>query len=390
MKAGHKALFLVAFITLALSAFAYEVPLSEFGFAPISNTTNFTRDCKELTLEIPSNTLANEGGAPILSLNSNFYNYSNDTSYVSVSINGSEEEVIWPESFACTESCYARVFLPELMQGQTKVNICAVLGGKTQGIEILEASKIGLYNTPVLTIKNSAPGIVYLGDRAKMTTIVTNEGTKASTIRVQFIHPDTRAAVNITSFDIVEGESYAVTTIYPGETKNFVYYIKPTVLGLYNLPSAAMFFKNVFGENQFMISNHPMMSVQTRKQIEVSLIAVSDSEPRTFKAIIKNNLDQAFSGVITISPQVEIQDAMQEVEVPANSEKEILFKSEALTEGDYEFFATIRDTNNIYSSNKIAVQVENNSISIQMILAIVGIIAGALIFAWIYFLSEGK
>ncbi len=390
MKAIFNVLFLVTLISLALSAFAYEVPLSEFGFTEISNTTNFTKSCKELTLEVPQDILSSEGGAPILSLNANFFNYSSDTSYVSVSINNSEENVIWPESFSCTDSCFARIFLPELEKGATQVNICTILGGKTDGIEVLENSKIGLYNTPVLTIKNSAPGVVYLGDRAKMTTTVTNEGTKASMIRVQFIHPDTRAAVNITSFDIVDGESYAVTTISPGETKNFVYYIKPTVLGLYNLPSAAMFFKNVFGENQFMISNHPMMSVQTRKQIEVSLIAINDSEPRTFKAIIKNNLDQAFSGFITVSPQTSIQEAMQEVEVPANSEKELIFQSDLLEQGDYEFFATIRDTNNIYSSNKISVQVQNNSLPIQMILAIVGIIAGALIFAWIYFLSEGK
>ena len=390
MKLIFKTILIVAFFILVTSAFAYEVPLSEFGFTKLVNNINFTKSCKELTLEIPQSTFDSEGGAAILSLNSNFYDYSNDTSYVSVSINGAEEEVIWPESFSCTTLCTARIFLPEIKLGSTKVNICTVLGGKTKGMEVLEDSTLGLYNTPVLSITNSATKLVYLGNRAKMTTTVTNSGTKAIMIRVQFIHPDTRAAVNITSFDIVEGESYAVTTISPGETKNFDYYIKPTVLGLYNLPSAAMFFKNVFGENQFMISNHPMMSVQAQKQIEVSLIAVNDSDPRTFKAIIKNNLDTLFTGVITVSPQTSIQNAMQSIEVLANSEKEVLFQSETLATGEYEFFATIRDTNNIFSSNKIEVNVQDNSLPIQMILAIVGIIAGALIFAWIYFLSEGK
>jgi hypothetical protein len=72
-----------------------------------------------------------------------------------------------------------------------------------------------------------------------MTIIVSNTGTKPADVFVQFIHPDTRAKVPIKSFDIVEGESSTSTTIAAGESKSFNYYIKPTTLGLYNLPSAS-------------------------------------------------------------------------------------------------------------------------------------------------------
>lgn len=379
-----KILLLTILILLFGAAFAYEQPLATFGFTDLNNTASSTTLCKELAVTIPAEAAA-EQGQGILSINANFAQDMNDSTYVSVSVNGGEEKKYWSDSFVCAQKCWARVFVPELKQGSAKINICAVLGGATKSVEVTQNSFLGIYDTPALTIKNSSPASIYLGSRAKMVISVTNSGTKASTIFVQFIHPDTRTKVPITSFDIVEGDSSATTTIAPNETRQFIYYIKPTVISSYNLPSAALFFKNIFGEEETILSSHPQMTVLEQKQIEVSIVSVSETNPRTFKAIIKNNLDSAFHGTITMAPQTEFATYTQSVTVLPNSEKEISFEAKPLTQGNYSFQATIRDANQIYSSNTIDVAVTQSGVPLQILVAIAGIIIGALIFGWIYF-----
>ena len=146
----------------------------------------------------------------------------------------------------------------------------------------------GFYDIPLLKIRNEAPSQIFLGDRAKMSIIVSNEGTEPASIYVQFVQPDTRAKVNISSFDIVEGDSSASTYLMPGETKKFDYYIKPSLISSYNLPSAALFFTNNFGEEQVLISNHPTLSVVKPNKLNLALIvSEEENENRTFKVIIK-------------------------------------------------------------------------------------------------------
>ena len=176
-----KILPILLLIFLIGTVFAYEQPLSAYGFSEISNTTNSTTLCKEITVALPDTAIA-EKGAGILSLAANFVEDVNDSTYVSVSVNNGEEKKFWHESFNCTDYCHARVFIPELKQGATKINICAVLGGASKSLTVLTNSYIGVYDTPVLSIKNSSPAEIFLGNRAKMSISVTNSGTKAASV----------------------------------------------------------------------------------------------------------------------------------------------------------------------------------------------------------------
>lgn len=384
-------LFTILFVLVfAVFAGAYEEPLSDFGFDGIENNVHGSRVCKELSVSLPSEAIS-EKGAGILSLKGVFTEPALDNTFVSVFINGEDEKIYWIESFNCdSKGCWARVFVPELKATETKINLCLVLGGKTKSIEIGKDSFLGIYDTPVLSIKNEAPASIYLGERAEMKIIVKNEGTKEATIFVQFVHPDTRAIVPITSFDIVEGESSASTIIYPGETKQFIYYIKPSLLSSYNLPSAALFFTNIFGENQSFLSNHPLMSVVSPKRIELTLVSIEENGVEKFKALVKNNWQTEFNGVITLSPQTEVLFATQDLVIAPNSEKEVFFETLPLAQGNYSFFATVLDKNQIYSSNKIDVSIKSSAMPIEIIVTVLGIIIGAMIFAWIYFISEEK
>lgn len=382
---GYYALISILFILSTVMA--YQVPLSEFGFNDINTSVVSVKECQTFEINLSESDL-NEEGVGLLSIKAIFGGNDVDNTYVSVLVNENQEKVFWKEFFSCKEdSCWARVYLPELRTGGAKVTVCASLGGNTQSVFVSKDSFVGLYDIPLLKIRNESPFQIFLGNRAKMSIIVTNEGTEISTVYLQFVHPDTRAKVAISSFDIVEGDSSATTSILPGETKQFDYYIKPTLISSYNLPSAALFFTNNFGEEQVLISNHPTLSVVTPKQIEILLVTVSEENPVSFKAIVKNNLDTPFLGNIFLSPQTKVVNSMQEVFISPNSEQEIYFETLPF-ESKEKFFATIIDNNNLFSSNSIEIESKQNSLPFGLILAIAGIIVGLLIFAWIYYAKK--
>ena len=381
-------LILVLIMLLLSNVMAFEAPLADFGFKDINTSTISSKECQTIDINLMENS-RNEKGVGLISLNAVFGGVEIDNTYVSILINGQEEKVFWKEFFSCTNnSCWARIYLPQIKERSSNVVICASLGGNTSNVFVSKNSLVGIYNIPMLEIQNTSPAEIFLGERAKMNIIVSNKGTKNSTVYLQFVHPDTRAKVSISSFDIVEGDSSATTSISPGETKQFVYYIKPTLVSSYNLPSAALFFTNNFGEEQVLISNHPTLSVVTPKQIEVSLVTISQENPVSFKAIIKNNWDVPFNGTIIISPQTKIQNSLQSISILAKGEQEIIFESLQIDVSKEKFFATILDNNNIYVSNIIELELTQNQLPLGIILAICGVLVGLLIFGWIYYTKK--
>jgi hypothetical protein len=385
---SRKCFVLMLVLFILGSAMAFQAPLSNYGFEDISTSVVSEKICKTVDVNISELALSEEG-VGLLSINSSFGGKEIDNTYISVSVNGQEEKVFWKEFFSCkNDSCWARVYVPELKKGSTQIKLCAILGGNTTNVSIFKESFIGIYDIPFLKIKNQSPSQIFLGDRAKMSIIVSNEGTELATVYVQFVHPDTRAKVSISSFDIVEGDSSATTSLLPGETRQFDYYIKPTILSSYNLPSAALFFTNNFGEEQVLISNHPTLSVVTPKRIELSLVTISETNPVSFKAVIKNNWSVPFNGTIILSPQTKVIKSIQDISVSANGEQEMVFEVASLKSGKEAFFATITDMNDIFSSNTIEIESKENSLSLSVMLALGGIILGLLIFVWIYFAKK--
>ncbi|OQA32135.1 MAG: hypothetical protein BWY55_00020 [archaeon ADurb.Bin336] len=378
-------LFLFISVLFLGSVFAFTAPLTDFGFKEISTSVMSEKKCETIVLNLNESDL-NKEGVGLLSLNAFFGGEDLDNTYISVSINGEEELLFWKEFFYCgKEDCWARIYVPQVVEGETSLKICASLGGNTSNMKVIEKSFFGFYDIPLLKIRNEAPSQIFLGDRAKMSIIVSNEGTEPASIYVQFVQPDTRAKVNISSFDIVEGDSSASTYLMPGETKKFDYYIKPSLISSYNLPSAALFFTNNFGEEQVLISNHPTLSVVKPNKLNLALIvSEEENENRTFKVIIKNNSDSSFTGELRLYPQTKVIDSVKSVFVSARGEQEVFFESVSF-EGKENFFVSIIDGNEIYYSNTLEVENHSNNFSFLVIIAVCGILAGGLIFAWIYY-----
>ena len=385
---------LVVIVMLAQLAFAYEAPLSDFGFTGISLKSVSSRDCQTLNIDV-SDKDASGAAFGIVSVKASFDGPQNDNSYVTAKINSADPKIFWPENFNCGGSgCWARVFATELSNGPATIEICAVTGNETTSADVAASSFLGFYDTPVITIETTAPKNVILGDQVKLSTVLRNIGSKDVDIFAQFIHPDTRSLTEITSFDIVQGDSSASTTLKAGDTKTFNYYIKPTLPSGYNLPYAVVFFDNIFGEKQALTSSHPQMVVSSPQQIEVSVIGtdVSGNSENfvVLKAVIKNLWNEQFEGEILMSPTDIVSDANQRVTVSPLGEQEITFQTKNLSPGSYQFSAMVSNSDHTYTSNTISSDVKKPAFPIEIVLAVIGIVAAIIVLYWVYVAKAKK
>jgi len=381
---SRQILALVLIISLASIAFAYEVPLSTFGFEGIQIDSPFGNECETITIDMANNATAKESQG-VLSILGDFDKADNDNSYISLSVNGGKEKIIWPERMICGEECWARIFVPELSQGSTNLTLCLRTGTYTTSGLVSSNSYVGFYDTPVLWIENRAPSKIFLGQRAMMSITIKNTGSKDANIFAQFVQEDTRSLVEIKSFDIIEGDSSVTTSIKAGETREFFYYIKPTTASSYNLSSTALYFDNVFGEKQVIVSNHPQMEVLTPEQIEISLVGAEEvNGVFRLKLIAKNNWDSAYEGKLDFTPAEIIFDSNQDIFIAPKATQEISVRTRTLSPGSYSFAASVSDTNATYNTQTITYEVKREGIPIELILAGLAVVVAAAVILWVY------
>jgi hypothetical protein len=375
----RKILFL--FIILLFSGFVFAENLSEFGFEGIKLSKEDQKVCETIIVD-----MENQPGEGILSLKANFEGVKNDSSYVSVKINNGKEQIFWPEFFSCEGICTTRVFVPELSEGKTSLELCLKTGGKTNKAELFSNSTINFYDTPIISIKNESPEKIFLGQRAKMKITVSNKGTKDANVFVQFIAEDLRTLLEITSFDIVEGETSENVILKAGETKEFVYYIKPTLISGYNLPSAVIHFTNIFGEEQRIYSNHPSLIVQNPERVDITLISEGIEEGKfNFKIKIKNNWDSVLDGNLILEPNDIIEKSITKINIFENGEKEISFSTKELNPGNYSILARLDVNGSDFVSESSSFEIVKKDYTFELIFSIIAIIVFLAILTKIYF-----
>ncbi|MCX6801035.1 MAG: hypothetical protein NTZ73_02510 [Candidatus Diapherotrites archaeon] len=377
--------FFAVLLLLIFPAFAFEKTFSELGYPGLNVETVRSTNCSTINFSVPQETL-NSDLFPIFSLKMEYYPMLGGDSRITIKLDNSREIKILPMDFSCDEECWARVSVPkEEMGAENSAEICAISGKSTSELVLLSESKIGFYDTPVFSLRKESPGTILLGQKAKLKIIATNSGSKDANVFVQFISPLTREAIEITSFDVVEGESSARTVIKSGETREFVFYIKPTLASGYNLPAAVLFFENVFGEEQKVVSNHPQLEVIEPKDVKVVIVA-SKPEGKSFSFLVevKNNRMVPFQGLLKISNQELVEGAISPISVPPNSDKQFSFVAKNLSVGDYSIFATVEDENASYNSNTVAFAISGGGLPIEVYFAIFGLIVSAVLLWYIY------
>ncbi|MBT4870249.1 MAG: hypothetical protein HON47_01610 [Candidatus Diapherotrites archaeon] len=381
-----KKIFVLISLLLVLNfAFAAD-SLFNYGFEGITLNGSEQRQCYSFDADFTENETTSMNG--ILSVRAEFIGKDNDNSYVLTKIDG-EEKIIWPENFDCDEGCWARVFIPQLKYSITNVELCLITGGATKNAQVFSDSTIGLYPSPVLLLENNSPEKIFLGQRAELKTTIKNVGSRAADIFVQFVGEDTRAVVEISSFDIVEGDTKATTTIKAGETKVFSYFIKPNLTSSYNLPSSVLTFTNIFGEEQKIVSNHPSMEVIDPNQADILIISEGLKEGVfNFKVKVTNNWPEGFEGKIKILPNDLVESPESVVVIPGKGEGEFSFQTKTLEPGNYSISATLLDGNLSSTTKSISFEVSKTDFMFEIVLAIIGGIIALVIFLVIYFWKD--
>ncbi len=384
-------IFLIALFFIISTVFSYQIQLAGLNFNTISLSESQKKECQTISYDFSD---LSETGEVVLSLQANFQAIKGDNSFVSVQLNDGEERIIWPEFFSCDKACWARIFLPKTRAKKTDLTLCLATGGLIQTAQLFDSSIIGLYDTPVLSIETIAPEAIILGERAKMSIWIKNEGTKKTDLFSQFVSQDIRALIDITSFDIVEGESSVSTEINAGETKEFVYYIKPNKAGTYNLPYAMLRFTNVFDEEQTITSNHTQLKVLVPEQISISVTSTElTKNSLKITALVKNNWDTHFDGEITFKPTDLVVSQTKEISLAPEAEREILAYTQQLLPGQYDFSAVvegIKDKNNQYFSNSISYPVKKEEIPFSIVFALIAVVAAAAVFIGISYWKGKK
>jgi hypothetical protein len=378
-------LLLLSFLALFLisAVFSSAQPISNFGFEEFSLEKSNLFECRSIIFdasffsEYEINNLH-----PILSIQSSIIGKEFDSSFISVEVND-KRKIFWKEYFNCLDNCVARMFLDDLKDGD-EITFCLRTGASK--ITLFESSTIGYYDTPVLKIENISPGEIILGERAKIIIKITNTGSKETDIFVQFVAENLRALINITSFDIVSGVASASTKIKPLETKEFEFYIKPIFSTHYNLPSSELSFENIFGENQKLLSNHPQLNVIEPNQAELIIIGNKIVDNKLFFVInIKNNWDIKLDGNLLIYPFDLVEKSILNILINPNSEKEYLFNTKKLANGNYFVQAQLITVDFNYFSESISFSINENNFWFEIFFSIIAIIIALLIFSKIYF-----
>lgn len=389
MGVFKKSAFLVSFILLVSFVLAYSAPLTDFGFTTIDLNDAIQNECRTINLDFTDKNLL---GVGILSINASFFGEKSDSSRVSVKINEGDIQFIWPEYFSCKENCWARVFLPSILNKKTKIELCLSTGGATTRANVFESSFVGFYDSPLLSVTNTAPESIILGEHANMVVSVKNEGTKEANVFVQFVSQDLRSFIQITSFDIVDGSSNATIVIAPGAEEKFSFSIKPAKASSYNLPYSIIKFENVFGETQTISGNHPQLLVLPKTPLEVTLVSSEVDKKLKLTAIIKNNLSEKFEGKLIIKPQDLISLSEHNISIFPGEEQQAIFMTEDLPFGDYVFSAEIKlnDSNDFIKSNSIDYSVKKDSVPLELVLAVLAIIVAVAVFFTINFVKKSK
>lgn len=373
---------LLIIVVLSNIGFSLEMPISNFGFNNIEIIGPNQKICETIT--IPQNQEELRG---ILSIKAEFIGDLGDNTYLQVTFDDDFKTLVWPDNFNCKNNCFARIFIPKTSD-DIKTEICLNAGGKAINSKIFSSSTIGFYDTPVIEIEHTSPGTIVLDERARMQIKVRNKGSKSAEIFVQFLAENLRDFLNITSFDIVEGDASARTTLKPGEEKEFVYYIKPIKSSSYNLPAAVLFFENIFEEYQKISSLHPQLIVLDKEQVSLLLISEELKENKfNFRAVIRNNWDESFSGELVLLPKDLILNNNLEIFLNPFEEKEILFSTIKLGAGNYSVLAQINqiEKEDIFVSESLEFVIKEKDYSFEIIFSALAIIISFSIFGWIYF-----
>ncbi len=246
--------------------------------------------------------LLNEKGSHlIVSINATFKPEMHGTASIDFFINNEFIGRKELSDFVCSAGeCWTRMEIPkELLEKDNRIKICGKTGKSITGIEISSDSLIGAYLMPIINSRGFKKCIytdkgacttkynAKLGEDLNVNIIIHNSGSREAFVRFR----DKRAIIKDREERKELGDVDFNFLLPAGSTKRISYQIRVKELGKMSLVPSVIYYDNVFGEEQSILSNVVDVEVFSVKPTVNVFIVGKDNEKRTAKVkiVVSNN-----------------------------------------------------------------------------------------------------
>ncbi len=371
---------------------------SEFGFSGISVDGTDQNGCQDMTFLVDENDLV-AGNYGILSLKADFLPVASEDANVSVYINYDVNGVS-VESTKFKNGWFRWNLSADQLKKDVYVQVCAQTSNSTTRIDVSDESVFGVYQKPVFTktdfVKRIQRTDLLVGEEFEITVSLTNSGSEAVDVNVFYKKP----YVPYDAILYVKGQSQYLGTIAPGKTVEYSYIGKSTKSGMVTVPAAIVTFTNIFGEEETLISNYPVIQIDDAPVAVSGVVLNKGTQKRVFvfqevpvQIVVKNNgLTEIKNLSIALNQNESLVFSPQPThalaELKAGESRTLEFSVAPSTEGRFELgcLLTYQDSNIRQTDcQPTSIVVEPQPQRTELLAAVVLVLTAVLVFLYYHF-----
>ncbi len=362
------AVFAVLLISAANSA-ENEKTLKDKGYNSLSVEGTEKTECMEVEFlreEFPG--LEEEGSRFIVSVKAEFLPQMEGKASVDIFLNGEHIGRIPQEEFVCESGeCWGRVQADkEILRQENKVKFCGRTGKSITRINISNESLLGTYFVPAFgegdftkCIFLESGGCVKeyeasLGEDLNVNILIHNRGGGEAFIRFK----DKRSIIGEKE-ERKELADVDFNFLLPaGETRIISYPVRVKEAGPMSLGPSAIYYDNVFGEEQLLFSNTVDLTVRYAEPKAEAFILEKDDEEKKARAkvVVRNDSPYPLHGILVSvvtgsGLEVEGNDRLEIAELRGKGSETLEFNVYARNAGEFSLGCTVE-----FASGKQAIE----------------------------------
>ncbi|MDO8646919.1 MAG: hypothetical protein Q7R70_00700 [Candidatus Diapherotrites archaeon] len=381
---------LLAFSGFALSETLSEVSLKQANFQGLVAEGQEVQQCA--TYAFLKEAIAEQKGVFIVfSAHALFSPASQGNAKVSVFLNNFETLAEFkPVDF---QNGWARVEVPiNGLLEKNSLKVCAKTTSSITKVEVLDDSTIGYYKMPKFELKKAVSETrPIIGRELEITLTATNIGSEAATAKISYWNIELNIA------QITRGDSEFNGIIQPGQSVTMRYFVKPKYAVQMDLASAILEFDNIFGEKQTVYSNRPTIWVQEPEFKVKAFYSITEQkafQPGQSTTLVLtarnegvNDLENISIKVVKPEGLIVSKDSFENISLKAGASKTFEISASSLEEGILQIGCSVEYSDYKVVNTKCAplnIEFEKPKQNNLLIFAIVLLIVGAIIYAFIY------
>ena len=356
-------------------------------------------DCTELNFSIPEDVdLDDPSNIPILKVQADLLmeNWFSE-SYLN-------DELIKRNGFKCKENeCEQYFYLldfEDFLEQNNTLKICTY----NHLASIHNDYELGFYEAAYFPkekfIKEVEKTELLIGDELEITITLENVGSKNIEVEIKHKKPVVEEYIEITSFNVLKGDSDWKGVVEAGRTKTLTYTIKPTIAAHFTLPAAFATFENEFGGTIELVSNYPEITVRSpEKKVSAYIFRESEfkkvGERARIRAIIKNNGTDTIPDVKLVLNFPSELGLVGEKEIfigALRGNEVVYFDYEIVStqEGEFNIGCSIKSGDESFKCEGATIKFEEEKVDLVVVGAFLLLIVAVVIYAYIFFERRPK